>query len=113
MYFSKILNEIRLNGTHNPIYEFSRKSKDEIIHENISISNKFGSNPDGKDKSLPIMYWTPKMNLLMYVFLPQKDAAQNLFQKQFLIQLIFHQIQSFCDKLHFFIYTINAKAISN
>lgn len=39
-FISKILNEIELNGTLNPPYEFSSKSKDEIIQENISFSNK-------------------------------------------------------------------------
>ena len=39
-FISKILNEIELNGTLNPQYEFSSKSKDEIIQENISFSNK-------------------------------------------------------------------------
>ena len=34
---------------------------DEMIHEIISFSKKFGLNPDKKDKSLPIMSWTPKM----------------------------------------------------
>ena len=43
----------------NPIqpsltYEFSSRSKDEIIHENIPFFHKFGLNPDEKYKSLPI-----------------------------------------------------------
>ena len=61
-YISKILSEIRLNGILNPTYGFPSKENDEMIHETISFSNKFGSNPDGKDKSLPIMYWTPKIH---------------------------------------------------
>ena len=43
----------------NPTYGFSSKSKDEMIHETISFSYKFGLNPDGEDKSLSIMYWIP------------------------------------------------------
>ena len=44
---SKILNEIGVNGTSNSTYEFS---------------NKFDLNRDEKDKSLPVMYWKPKMH---------------------------------------------------
>ena len=33
-----------------------------MSHETISFYNKIGLNPDGGDKSLPIMYWTPKMH---------------------------------------------------
>ena len=50
---TKILNKIRLNET---------RTKVAIIRESIiPFSNKFWSNPD-KKKSLPIMYWTPKMH---------------------------------------------------
>ena len=50
---TKILNKIRLNET---------RTKDAIIHESIiPFSNKFSLNP-GKKKSLPIMYWTPKIH---------------------------------------------------
>ena len=33
-----------------------------MIHETVFFYDKFGLNPDGGDKSLPIMYWTPKMH---------------------------------------------------
>ena len=33
-----------------------------MIHETISFSNKLALNADENDKSLPIMYWTPKMH---------------------------------------------------
>ena len=61
-YISKIVSEIGVNGTLNPTYGFSSKQNDEMIHETISFSNKFGLNPEGKDKSLSIMYWTSKIH---------------------------------------------------
>ena len=33
-----------------------------MIHETTSFSHKFDLNPEGKDKSLSIMYWTSKMH---------------------------------------------------
>ena len=37
---------------------FLQKPRDELIHENMSFSDKSGLNPYEKDKFLPIMYWT-------------------------------------------------------
>ena len=69
-----------------------------MIHETISFPNKFGLNPEGKDKSLWIMYWTSKMHKeaigASYIAASKKaiqisKAASNSFK------LIFHQIQKF------------------
>lgn len=50
----QILNEIGWNGTPNPVYKFSSKTKDEIIYENSFLTNKFGLNPDKEGKFLLI-----------------------------------------------------------
>ena len=80
------LHEIGLNDTPNPTYGFSSKSKDETIHETISFFNKFGLNPDEKDKSLPTMYWKQKMQKVIGArfIVVSKSATQNLFPKYFL-----------------------------
>ena len=78
------LHEIGLNGTPNPTYGFSSISKDEMIHETISFFNKFGLNPDGKDKSLQTIYWKQKMRKEVFgtrFIVVSKSAAENLFQK--------------------------------
>ena len=58
-----------------------------MIHETISFFNKFGLNPDGKDKSPPTMHWKQKMHKEVIgasFIVVSKSAAQNLFQKYFL-----------------------------
>ena len=55
-----------------------------MIHETISFFNKFGLNPDGKDKSLAAMYWKHKMHkefICAHFIVVSKSVAENLFQK--------------------------------
>ena len=55
-----------------------------MIHETISFFNKFGLNPDGKDKSLAAMYWKHKMHkevICAHFLVVSKSVAENLFQK--------------------------------
>ena len=61
-----------------------------MIHETICFFNKFGLNPDGKDKSLPTMYWKQKMHKEVIgtrFIVVSKSEAENLFQKYFLTLL--------------------------
>lgn len=39
-----MLHEIERNGSPNPTYDFSSKTKDEITYENSPLSHKFGLN---------------------------------------------------------------------
>ena len=55
-----------------------------MIHETISFFNKFGLNPDGKDKSLQTIYWKQKMRKEVFgtrFIVVSKSAAENFFQK--------------------------------
>ena len=54
-----------------------------MIHETICFFNKFGLNPDGKDKSLPTMYWKQKMQkkLLAHVLLLSQKVKQKTYFK--------------------------------
>ena len=66
-----------------------------------------GLNPDGKDKPLPIMYWTPKMHkeaIGARFIVVSKKCSKKLISKVVskAFQLIFHQIQSFYDKSYFY-----------
>ena len=85
----------------------SSKSKHEVIHETISFFNKFGLNPDGKGKSLPIMYWTQKMHKEVIgtrFIVVSKNCSTKLISKVLsnAFKLIFHQRQSFYDKSYFY-----------
>ena len=60
-----------------------------MIHETISFFNKFGLNPDEKDKSLTTTYWKQKMQKVIgeRFNVASKSAAQNSFTKYFLMLL--------------------------
>ena len=84
IYISKILNEMGINGTTNPKYEFSSKSNNEIIIENFFFSNKFGLKLDVKDKSPLVIYWIPKMHkksIGARFFVATKNCSTRLISK--------------------------------
>jgi len=106
-YVSKILNEIGIMSEDNPTYKISSKTKEEIIFENVCFSKTFGLNPDDNDKSLPIMYWTPKMHknpIGARFIVASKKCSTKLLSKSVskVFKLIFHQTQNFYDKSHFY-----------
>ena len=103
----KILNEIGLNGLTTPTYIISEKNKQELIYENLCVSKKYGLNPEEKDNSLPIMYWTPKMHknpIGARFIVASKKCSTKLLSKSVskAFKLIFHQTQHFYDKSHFY-----------
>ena len=61
-YVSVILKELGLSGLSSNTYEKSNLSKDEIINNNIKFCEKFGLKITEEQKSLPLMYWLPKMH---------------------------------------------------
>ena len=82
-----------------------------MIHETICFFNKFGLNPDGKDKSLPTMYWKQKMHKEVIgtrFIVVSKSEAENLFQKYFLTLLNLSSIKyKFSTINHISIFHLN------
>ena len=87
-------------------YEFSNKSKDEMIHEDISFSSKSSLNPISTNNVLNtrneasdafffffFLFVCLFCFFVVVVFLPPKGAEQNLFQKQFLKLFILSSIK--------------------
>ena len=55
-----------------------------MVHELISFYDKFGLNPDGRDKLPLIMNWAPKIykeTITIETTVASKKAGQNLFKK--------------------------------
>ena len=81
-----------------------------MIHETISFLNKFGLNPDEKDKSLLIRYWKQKMQKVIGArfIVVLKSAAQNLFPKYSLTFLNLSSIKYKVSTInHFSIFHLN------
>ena len=61
-YVLRLLQEIGVIGIKSPTYQLSEKNRYEIIDNNIQLSEQYGLKLTEKQKSLPTMYWTPKMH---------------------------------------------------
>lgn len=61
-YVDVILKEVGFSTSNTETYKTALKSKDEIIDDSITYSEKLGLKSDDKNNGLPVMYWTPKMH---------------------------------------------------
>ena len=57
-----MLADVSPNKNKNSTYSQTQESKDRIIKTNIKYCKKFGLKITEQDKTLPIMYWLPKMH---------------------------------------------------
>ena len=61
-YVEVLLKEIGIIGNGNKTYSKSEKAHDEIINENMEYTKRLGLKFNEDEKSLPLMYWIPKMH---------------------------------------------------
>ena len=108
-YAEVILKEIGVVGPESSTYIKANKSAEEIIDENITYTKRMGFEVNDKEKSLPIMYWTPKMHKTPVgarFIIASKHCSTKAISKAVssIFQLIFRQTENFHKK---------AKYISN
>ena len=108
-YAEVILKEIGIIGTGSNTYVKANKSAEEIIDENITYTKRLGFEVNDKDKSLPVMYWTPKMHktpIGARFIIASKSCSTKAISTAVssIFQLIFRQTENFHKK---------AKYISN
>ena len=79
-YVSRLLSEVGALGDPNSTYEIKDINPQELIHDYLLLSERYGLKLEEKQKTLPIMYWTPKMHYIRLepdlLFL-QLNAVQN------------------------------------
>ena len=61
-YISKLLDEIALRGTQRDTYKLVNKLTEEVIDDSITFSSEFDLDVQNGFKTLPIIYWLPKMH---------------------------------------------------
>ena len=61
-YVTVILKEIGILDAGNETYEKLNKNQEEIIQDNLEYNTRLKLSNGSKDKSLPIMYWIPKLH---------------------------------------------------
>ena len=61
-YVMRLLKEVGALDNPDLTYQLSNASKMEIIHNNMELCKRYGLTLKEQQKTLPIMYWTPKMH---------------------------------------------------
>ena len=61
-YIQKLLNEVGVPGDISPTYKMSGRNTEDVIADNTIFCEKFGLSLDDRMKTLPFMYWLPKMH---------------------------------------------------
>ena len=102
-YISKLLAEINLSNSKSKTYSKATHSIEEIIQPNIRSCKKFDLNITELDKSLPIMYWLPKIHKTLvgvrFIVVSYYCITNPLSDK--ISKMIFNTVESFHKKVYF------------
>ena len=60
-YVLRLLKEVGAIGNVDPTYEISSINPVDLINEDVMLCERYGLKIEEGQKTLPIMYWTPKM----------------------------------------------------
>ena len=103
-YVEVILKEIGLlENKNNDTYLKSNITKNEIIDDNITYSEKLGFKINDKEKQLPIMYWIPKIHKnptgARFIIASKLCSTKQLSKSvSAVFKLIYNQIENFHKK---------------
>ena len=61
-YVQKLLDEVGVPGDMSSTYKMSDRDPEDVIADNSLLCEKFGLSIDDRMKTLPFMYWLPKMH---------------------------------------------------
>ena len=106
-YVSKLLEEVGIPFGDKPTYKLQNVEKESIIQTNTLFCEKYKLAVSEDQKTLPIMYWIPKMHKnpvgTRFIVASSKCSTKPLSKavsKAF--KLIFNQMQNFHDKSKFY-----------
>ena len=106
-YIQKLLNEVGIPGDSSSTYKLSDLDPDDVIGNNSLLCEKFGLSLEERLRSLPFMYWVPKMH-----YTPSRSrfivASSSCSTKPLsslassIYKHIFNQVRNFHDKSTFY-----------
>ena len=106
-YISKLLREVGLSNSKSKTYSKATHSIEEIIQGNISYCKRFDLSITELDKSLPIMYWLPKMHktpvgarFIVASYYCSTNPLSDTKSKIFV--MVFNTVESFHNKSFFY-----------
>ena len=106
-YIQKLLNEVGVPGDTSSTYKLSERNPDDIVNDNSMLCEEFGLKLEERLKSLPFMYWLPKMHYSppRFRFIvassscstkPLSSLASTVYKH------IFNQVRNFHNKSYFY-----------
>ena len=106
-YIHKLLNEVGVPGDASPTYKLSTKDPNDVIDNNISLCEKYGLSVEDRLKTLPFMYWLPKMHYnpprARFIIASSTCSTKPLSKVTSLIfKHIFNQVRNFHQKSYFY-----------
>ena len=99
-YVKRLLKEVGALGNPNPTYQLSNANKLDIINNNMVLCERYGLELKEQQKSLPIMYWTPKMH-----YTPSRArfiVSSSKCSTKPLSRIISNTFKCFCDQIRSF-----------
>ena len=106
-YIQKLLNELGIPGDSSSTYKLSDSSPSSVIDDNIILCEKFGLSLEERQKSLPFMYWLPKMHYTpsrsRFIVASSSCSTKPLSKlASSIYKHLFNQVRSFHDKSSFY-----------
>ena len=106
-YVIRLLKEVGALGNPDPTYQISNENPIDIINNNMELCERYDLTLQEHQKTLPIMYWTPKMHYTpsraRFIVSSSKCSTKPLSRVvSNTFKLIFNQIQNFHNKSKFY-----------
>ena len=106
-YIQKLLDEVGVPGNASPTYKLSEEDPDHVIHNNALLCEKFGISLEERLKTLPFMYWMPKMHYnpprARFIIASSSCSTKPLSKiTSSIFKHIFNQVQNFHKKSYFY-----------
>ena len=106
-YVMRLLKEVGALGNPDPTYEISNINPADLINDDVLLCERFGLTLDEGQKTLPIMYWTPKMHYTpsraRFIVSSAKCSTKPISQVvSNAFKLIFNQIRNFHEQSKFY-----------
>ena len=107
LYIQKLLTEVGIPGNTSSTYKLSEDDSSNIIQNNTFLCKKFGISLDDKSKTLPFMYWLPKMHYspprARFIVASSTCSTKPLSKvTSSIFKHIFNQVRNFHHKSQFY-----------
>ena len=106
-YIQTLLDEVGVPGNASSTYKLSKEDPENIIFNNAALCEKFGITLEERLKTLPFMYWLPKMHYnpprARFIIASSSCSTKPLSKiTSSIFKHIFNQVQNYHKKGHFY-----------